>query len=153
MAAEPFLKKLCRRFCRRVKKITISLKKCLHFILKRAIIYFVVRLGNAPIAQLDRVFGYEPKDRGFESLWAYHVAASLLVRRIFVSKTRLHFVGGRSFFVKKHARLNCSLVYAFATFCCRYHLFAGMRLRRMGIYTTRIFHIEAKFALLRRFKK
>lgn len=20
----------------------------------------------------DKVFGYEPKDRGFESLWAYH---------------------------------------------------------------------------------
>ena len=28
-------------------------------------------LQNAPIAQLDRVFGYEPKGRGFESLSAY----------------------------------------------------------------------------------
>ena len=26
--------------------------------------------GNAPLAQLDRVFGYEPKGRGFESLTA-----------------------------------------------------------------------------------
>ena len=25
----------------------------------------------APVAQLDRVFGYEPKGRGFESLLAY----------------------------------------------------------------------------------
>ena len=29
-------------------------------------------LQNAPVAQLDRVFGYEPKGRGFESLPAYH---------------------------------------------------------------------------------
>ena len=28
-------------------------------------------LQNAPVAQLDRVFGYEPKGRGFESLPAY----------------------------------------------------------------------------------
>ena len=28
---------------------------------------------NAPVAQLDRVFGYEPKGRGFESLPAYHL--------------------------------------------------------------------------------
>ncbi len=26
--------------------------------------------ANAPVAQLDRVFGYEPKGRGFESLLA-----------------------------------------------------------------------------------
>ena len=26
----------------------------------------------APVAQLDRVFGYEPKGRGFESRPAYH---------------------------------------------------------------------------------
>ena len=29
-------------------------------------------LRYVPIAQLDRVFGYEPKGRGFESLWAHH---------------------------------------------------------------------------------
>ena len=29
--------------------------------------------GNAPIAQLDRAFGYGPKGLGFESLWARHV--------------------------------------------------------------------------------
>ena len=27
----------------------------------------------APVAQLDRVFGYEPKGRGFESLQARHL--------------------------------------------------------------------------------
>ena len=27
----------------------------------------------APVAQLDRVFGYEPKGRGFESLPAYQI--------------------------------------------------------------------------------
>ena len=31
---------------------------------------------NAPVAQLDRVFGYEPKGRGFESLLAYQVKES-----------------------------------------------------------------------------
>ena len=33
----------------------------------------IVKLQNAPVAQLDRVFGYEPKGRGFESLLAYQV--------------------------------------------------------------------------------
>ena len=33
---------------------------------------------HAPVAQLDRVFGYEPKGRGFESLLAYHVGASFV---------------------------------------------------------------------------
>ena len=32
--------------------------------------------ANAPVAQLDRVFGYEPKGRGFESLLAYQVKES-----------------------------------------------------------------------------
>ena len=32
----------------------------------------------ALLAQLDRVFGYEPKGRGFESLPAYHVRASFI---------------------------------------------------------------------------
>ena len=27
----------------------------------------------APLAQLDRVFGYEPKGQGFESLRAHHI--------------------------------------------------------------------------------
>ena len=39
------------------------------------IIYFYINMPssrwvNAPVAQLDRVFGYEPKGQGFESLRA-----------------------------------------------------------------------------------
>ena len=34
--------------------------------------YKAVETVYAPVAQLDRVFGYEPKGRGFESLLAYH---------------------------------------------------------------------------------
>ena len=39
----------------------------------------------AAVAQLDRVFGYEPKGRGFESLQPYHVGAKYaLLRRLFM---------------------------------------------------------------------
>ncbi len=38
----------------------------------------------ALIAQLDRVFGYEPKGRGFESLWAYQKYGHHFDVRIFV---------------------------------------------------------------------
>ena len=31
----------------------------------------------APVAQLDRVSGYEPEGRGFESLLAHHTAAGM----------------------------------------------------------------------------
>lgn len=31
----------------------------------------IQEIAHAPVAQLDRVFGYEPKGRGFESLLAY----------------------------------------------------------------------------------
>ena len=33
-------------------------------------------VGYAPVAQLDRVFGYEPKGQGFESLRAHHITGS-----------------------------------------------------------------------------
>ena len=29
--------------------------------------------AHAPIAQLDRVLGYEPRGQEFESLWAHHI--------------------------------------------------------------------------------
>ena len=32
---------------------------------------------NAPIAQLDRVLGYEPRGQEFESLWAHHIKQGL----------------------------------------------------------------------------
>ena len=36
--------------------------------------------GSAPIAQLDRVFGYEPKGRGFESLLAHQAELGRMLR-------------------------------------------------------------------------
>ena len=39
----------------------------------------------AALAQLDRVFGYEPKGRGFESLTPYHEnLETFVVSRFFV---------------------------------------------------------------------
>ena len=38
----------------------------------------------ALVAQLDRVFGYEPKGRGFESRRAYQTKSAFVRRRIFV---------------------------------------------------------------------
>ena len=32
-----------------------------------------LNVANALVAQLDRVFGYEPKGQGFESLRAHHI--------------------------------------------------------------------------------
>ena len=40
----------------------------------------------APVAQLDRVFGYEPKGRGFESLLAYQNRICLLTNAVFSNK-------------------------------------------------------------------
>ena len=47
----------------------------------------------APVAQLDRVPGYEPVGRGFESLQARHVAASdMTLAATFLQKSpRTHF--------------------------------------------------------------
>ncbi len=41
---------------------------------------------DAPIAQMDRVLGYEPRGRGFESCWAHHKFKGL-------SKDRPFFMG------------------------------------------------------------
>ena len=46
---------------------TIIWRLCIFFDCYLLLIYF------APLAQLDRVFGYEPKGRGFESLVARQV--------------------------------------------------------------------------------
>ena len=43
----------------------------------------------ALIAQLDRVFGYEPKGRRFESCWAHHAGTKFtLLRRLFISMAK-----------------------------------------------------------------
>ncbi len=39
------------------------------------LLFGIKNLLTAPVAQPDRVFGYEPKGRGFESLLARHVVA------------------------------------------------------------------------------
>ena len=45
--------------------------------------------ADALVAQLDRVFGYEPKGQGFESLRAHHVGASYVsLAPIFFSKSK-----------------------------------------------------------------
>ena len=43
---------------------------------KARLLYNIRAVGNAALAQLDRVFGYEPKGRGFESLTPRHESAS-----------------------------------------------------------------------------
>ena len=43
-------------------------------------IYERVRRAYAPVAQLDRVTGYEPVGRGFESLPAYQISTMVLIR-------------------------------------------------------------------------
>ena len=37
------------------------------------------KTAYVPVAQLDRVFGYEPKGRGFESLRARHIEKRLMI--------------------------------------------------------------------------
>ncbi len=87
-------------------------------------------IRNAPLAQLDRAFGYGPKGRGFESLKARHVGAKFaLLRLVFLSATE-NKPSTRSLvppFHKSHAGLTCSVVNALTTARCRYRLFASSR--------------------------
>ena len=46
----------------------------------------IERLASALVAQLDRVTGYEPVGRGFESLLAHHVGAKFALLRHFFAK-------------------------------------------------------------------
>jgi hypothetical protein len=48
-------------------------------------------LKNAPVAQLDRVSGYEPEGREFESLRARHIARVQRVSLFAVSNIRGRF--------------------------------------------------------------
>ena len=57
----------------------------------------------------------------------FHVGASFIsLALIFFVKIRVRSCRCSFSFAKRHARLNCSLVNAFATFHCRYHLFASV---------------------------
>ena len=49
-----------------------TIKNCKKDLLFIAICVNITRQNYAPVAQLDRVFGYEPKGQGFESLLARH---------------------------------------------------------------------------------
>ena len=59
-------------------------KKLLAFLKKTSIID-----GDAPVAQLDRVFGYEPNGWGFDSLRVRHHMGR---RRLFLRNSRLFIV-------------------------------------------------------------
>ena len=67
-----------------------------------------------------------------------------LVPIFFYLKKISHPLHCSSFIAKRHARLNCSLVNAFATFRCRYHLFASCACGT-NISMVRISHITATF--------
>ena len=53
----------------------------------------------------------------------HHVGAKFALLRFSVQKN-IRPLPCSSFIAKRHARFNCSLVNALATFHCRYHLFA-----------------------------
>ncbi len=72
--------KRCSVFYWALDEKLIALQCC--FLIFRKLIKFIVdrspdkkhnkRLSTAPVAQLDRVLGYEPSGREFESLQAHH---------------------------------------------------------------------------------
>ena len=63
----------------------IFLKKLLHFRFGYAIINKLFGARQyAPLAQLDRAFGYEPKGQGFESLAARQKRSDTLVLLLFL---------------------------------------------------------------------
>ena len=82
------------RFC---KKIKLFFKKDLTKGSKCGIISRYEKTVYVPLAQLDRVFGYEPKGRGFESLKArqtksgYPFGYPLFVSRSFITQNPANF--------------------------------------------------------------
>ena len=59
---------------------------------------------------------------------------TLLHSDFLLHKKISHMLRHSSLFAKRHARLNCSLVNAFATFRCRYHLFASMPSAQISLW-------------------
>ena len=62
-----------------------------------------LQLKYAPIAQLDRVLGYEPRGQEFESLWAHHKkqrVRSLLLLALFVCVGTFKFLAPRAIITK-----------------------------------------------------
>ena len=77
--------KTFKSFFLQLKKIFKKMKNfsCI-FVLNMLLYLMFVR--NVLVAQLDRVFGYEPKGRGFESLQARHIGAKLALLRFFYAE-------------------------------------------------------------------
>ena len=96
----------------------------------------------APLAQLDRAFGYEPKGRGFESLKARHVAASPFGLPRFFPKSRLSPFGLPLLFRTKPTVLQGTPYLSSTT---RVHSSV------IGVHFGLSFHIGAKYAMLRFF--
>ena len=63
----------CKNFLNFFKKRLA--KPCLLCYTNQAVRETGKKFQNAAVAQLDRVFGYEPKGRGFESLQPYQKAS------------------------------------------------------------------------------
>ena len=59
---------------------------------------------------------------------------TLLHSDFLLHKKISHMLRHSSLFAKRHSRLNCSLVNAFATFRCRYHLFASMPSAQISLW-------------------
>ena len=75
------------------------------------------------VAQFGRVLRSGRRGRRFKSCHPDHVGAKFALLRFSMQKN-IRLLPCSSFVAKRHARLNCALVNAFATFRCRYHLFA-----------------------------
>ena len=60
-----------------------TIKNCKKDLLFIAICVNITRQNYAPVAQLDRVFGYEPKGRGFESLPAHQKSSCSFEQELF----------------------------------------------------------------------
>ena len=55
-------------------------------------------LSDVPVAQLDRVFGYEPKGWGLDSLRAHQKNRRTISVAIFSIKTYTHFINSMLYY-------------------------------------------------------
>ena len=68
--------------------------------------YYITAVKNALVAQLDRVTGYEPVGRGFESLQARHTCGEQFAHRRFLFLTFVLALKAGIFFVNVSTRLS-----------------------------------------------
>lgn len=86
------------------------------------VLSYLMFVRNVLVAQLDRVFGYEPKGRGFESLQAHHVGAKFALLRFSMQKN-IRPLPCSSFFAKRHAWLTFATT--FLRICPRHKYLYG----------------------------